>query len=183
MEEARRRAIPVSLDPSPLFAENYRPESGWLEGIDYLFPDLHEATAITGRSSPKEAARALRGLGARAVVVTMGGDGCVVFDDNGPVRIPAIKKFPVVDATGAGDGFAGGFLAMTLAGGAPAQAARVGTLVAARTISERGGHTGSPSLEELGDMARSLGDEDLQEAAALLLGAARSDLSEGTQVS
>ena len=113
----------------------------------------------------------------------MGADGCVVLDDSGPVRIPAIKKFPVVDTTGAGDGFAGGFLAVTLAGGTPAQAARVGNLVAARAISERGGHTGSPSLNELGDLVRSLGDEDLQEAAALLLGAARSDLSEGTQVS
>lgn len=181
MEEARRRGIAVSLDPSALFAENYRTESGWLEGIDYLFPNLHEATSITGRSSPEQAARALRGLGARAVMVTMGGDGCVVLDDNGPVRIPAIKDFPVVDTTGAGDGFAGGFLAVTLAGGTPIQAARVGTLVAARTISERGGHTGSPSLDELGDLARSLGDEDLQEAAELLSGAARSGLPEGIQ--
>ncbi|MDE0233978.1 MAG: carbohydrate kinase family protein [bacterium] len=183
MEEARRRGIAVSLDPSALFAENYRTDSGWLEGIDYLFPNLHEATSITGRSSPEEAARALRGLGAEAVVVTMGGDGCVVLDDNGPVRIPAICEYPVVDTTGAGDGFAGGFLAVTLAGGAPAEAARVGTLVAARTISERGGHTGSPYLDELGDLAESLGEEDLQEAAALLSGAGRSDLSEGTQVS
>ena len=113
----------------------------------------------------------------------MGADGCVVLDDNGPVRIAAIRKFPVVDTTGAGDGFAGGFLAVTLAGGTPAEAARVGTLVAARTISERGGHTGSPYLDELGDLAESLGEEDLQEAAALLSGAGRSDLSEGTQVS
>ena len=109
LEEARLRGITVSLDPSPLFAENYRTESGWLEGIGYLFPNLHEATAITGRSSPEEAARALRGLGAEAVAVTMGADGCVVLDDSGLVRIPAIREFPVVDTTGAGDGFAGGF--------------------------------------------------------------------------
>ena len=174
MEEARRRKTPLSLDPSPLFAENYRTESGWLEGIDYLFPNLHEATAITGRSSPEEAAQVLRRLGAETVVVTMGGDGCLVLDDSGPVRIPAITEFPMVDTTGAGDGFAGGFLAVTLAGGAPSQAARVGNLVAARTISERGGHAGGPSLNELDDLARSLGDEDLQAAAELLAGAERS---------
>ncbi len=177
-DEARRRGIAVSLDPSALFAENYRPESGWLEGIDYLYPNLHEATTITGRSTPQEAARELRGLGAKAVVVTMGADGCLVLDDNGAMRIPAIRKFPVVDTTGAGDGFAGGFLAVTLAGGAPAQAARVGTLVAARTISKRGGHTGSPSLDELGDLARSMGDEDLQEAAEFLSGGMPSRASE-----
>ena len=177
-DEARRRGIAVSLDPSALFAENYRRESGWLEGIDYLYPNLHEATTITGRSTPQEAARELRGLGAKAVVVTMGADGCLVLDDNGAMRIPAIRKFPVVDTTGAGDGFAGGFLAVTLAGGAPAQAARVGTLVAARTISKRGGHTGSPSLDELGDLARSMGDEDLQEAAEFLSGGMPSRASE-----
>ena len=179
LEEARRREIAVSLDPSPLFAENYRTESGWLEGIDFLFPNLHEATAITGRSSPEGAARALRSLGAKAVAVTMGGDGCLVLDDSGPVHIPAITAFPVVDTTGAGDGFAGGFLAVTLAGGTPPQAARVATLVAARTISERGGHTGSPFLDELGDLVRNLGDQDLEEAADLLLGAIRSGSSEG----
>ncbi|MDE0232888.1 MAG: carbohydrate kinase family protein [bacterium] len=181
LEEARRWEVPVSLDPSPLFAENYRTESGWMEGIDFLFPNLHEATAITGRSSPEDSARALRGLGAEAVAVTMGADGCVVLDDSGLVRIPAITEFPVVDTTGAGDGFAGGFLAVTLAGGAPAMAARVGTLVAARIISERGGHTGSPSLEELGDLARSLGDEDLQEAAGMLPGTVRSGSPGGIQ--
>lgn len=179
LEEARRRQVVVSLDPSPLFAENYQPESGWLEGIDFLFPNLHEATAITGRSSPEDAARALRSLGAKAVAVTMGGDGCLVLDDSGPMRVPAITEFPVVDTTGAGDGFAGGFLAVILAGGTPAQAASLATLVAARTISERGGHTGSPFLDELGDLVRSLGDQDLQEAADLLLGAVRPGLSEG----
>ena len=65
LEEARRREITTSLDPSPLLAENYRTELGWLEGIDYLFPNLHEATAITGVSSPEDAARALRGWGAK----------------------------------------------------------------------------------------------------------------------
>ena len=174
LEEARRRGVAVSLDPSPLFAERYRPESGWLEGVDFVFPNLHEATAITGRSSPGEAARALRGLGARTVVVTMGADGCLVLDDSGAVRIPAVTAFPVVDTTGAGDGFAGGFLAVTLAGGAPVLAGRLGNLVAALIISERGGHTAIPSLDELGDLAGRVGDEHLREARELLVGAAQS---------
>ena len=105
----------------------------------------------------------------------------MVLDDGDPVRLPAITAFPVVDTTGAGDGFAGGFLAVTLAGGTPVQAAMVGTLVAARIISERGGHTGSPSLDELGDLARSLGDGDLQEAVEVLSGAVSPDRVEEIQ--
>ena len=183
LEEARLRGIALSLDPSPLFAEGYRRELGWLEGVDYFFPNLHEATAITGRTSPEEAARALRSLGAKTVVVTMGANGCLVLDESGPVRIPAIGEFPVVDTTGAGDGFAGGFLAVILAGGAPAQAGRVGTLVAARIIAERGGHTGSPSVDELGDMARLIGDEHLQKAAELLSATARTGTADPSRCS
>ena len=168
LEEARRREITISLDPSPLFAENYRTELGWMEGIDYLFPNLHEATAITGMSSPEDAARALRGWGARVVVVTIGAGGCLVHDESGLVHIPAVRKFPVVDTTGAGDGFAGGFLAVTLAGGAPVQAAKVGSLVAALIIAEAGGHTGSPSLDELRILSGRLGDEHLQAAVEIL---------------
>ena len=60
------------------------------------------------------------------------------------------------------------FRAVTLAGGAPAQAGKVGTLVAALIIAEAGGHSGSPSLDELRDLAGRLGDEHLQEAVEIL---------------
>ena len=94
------------------------------------------------------------------------------------VHIPAVTEFPVVDTTGAGDGFAGGFLAVTLAGGAPAQAGKVGTLVAALIIAEAGGHTGSPSLDKLRDLAGRLGDEHLQETVEILAATVRAGIVE-----
>ena len=165
LEEARRRGMAVSLDPSPLFAENFDPSNGWLDGIDFFFPNLHEATAITGASSPEDAARSLRSLGVGTVVVTMGSGGCMVNNQDGLLRIPAVTEFPVVDTSGAGDGFAGGFLAVTLSGGSAHQACRVGNLVAARTIARRGAHTGAPSVEVLRQLADRLGDARLSEAA------------------
>ncbi len=164
LEEARRRGIPTSLDSSPLFADHFDPESGRLEGIDYLFPNAHEASSLTGASSPEEAALVLMGLGVRTVVITMGADGCLLRDENGVVRFPAIAQWPVVDTTGAGDGFAGGFLAVTLSGGSPRQACRVGNLVAAHVIAQPGGHTGSPSAHDLRRLADRWGDPRLLEA-------------------
>ncbi|MCQ3805483.1 MAG: carbohydrate kinase family protein [bacterium] len=168
MDEARRMGIGVSLDPSPLFAEGFDPSTGWLDRIDYLFPNLYEATALTGASSPEDAAGALHSLGIGIVVVTMGDRGCMVKSQHGLLHIPAVREFPVVDTAGAGDGFAAGFLTATLSGGSAHQAARVANLVAARTIAHRGAHTGAPSVAELLQVTDRLGDAGLREAAQAL---------------
>ena len=57
LEEARRRGIPVSLDPSPLFAEDYRTESGWLAGNRLSVPqpargDRHHREIVAGGGGP-----------------------------------------------------------------------------------------------------------------------------------
>ena len=168
LEQARRRGLSTSVDPSPLFAEHYHPDSGWLDGVDYLFPNTHEATAITGIASPQDAANALRSLGASAVVVTMGADGCLLNDEDGVAHFPAVTEYPVVDTTGAGDGFAGGFLAVTLSGGTPRQGCRVGNLVAALVIAEAGGHSAVPSPGQLRKAADQLGDPQLDRAIEVL---------------
>lgn len=168
LHEARRRGISTSLDPSPLFAKRHHQNSGRLEGIDYLFPNTHEAIATTGLPSPEEASRALRSLGAKAVVVTMGADGCLLNDESGVIHIPAVTDFPVTDTTGAGDGFAGGFLAVILAGGTPLQGCLVGNLVAARVIAEIGGHKGAPSLKDLLHLDAHPADPRFHEAVQVL---------------
>ena len=179
LREAHRRGIPTSLDPSPLFATHYDPLSKWLGQIDFLFPNAAEATAITGAPSPQDAATALRRLGVGTVVVTMGADGCLLQNDDGTALFPAFPNLPVVDTTGAGDGFAGGFLAVILGGGSPRQACRVGNLVAARVIAERGGHRGAPSVHDLRRLADRWGDAPLQKAVETLISPSRA-VSAGT---
>ncbi len=170
LEEAHRRGIPTSLDPSPLFPVHFDPRPPWWRKIDYLFPNAGEAQAITGMDSPSDAAGALLDLGVRTVVITMGADGCLLGDETGITHFPAFTKLPVVDTTGAGDGFAGGFLAVILAGGSPRRAARIANLVAASVIAERGGHTGAPSPDQLDRLAEQWGDAHLQETALTLNG-------------
>lgn len=168
MEQARRRGIAISLDPSPLFAENFARDAGWLDGVGFFFPNLHEATAITGAADPEKAAETLRGWGVETVAVTMGADGCLVDDGQGVQCIPAFEQFQVADTTGAGDAFAGGFLAVIMAGGTTRLASLVGNYAAARVISQPGGHTATPSVGDLQRFAEGLADPELQEAARLL---------------
>jgi 2-dehydro-3-deoxygluconokinase len=95
-----------------------------------------DSRALLGTDDPARAADAVRALGARAVAVTCGADG-VVLDDG--TRIPAAAPPALVDATGAGDVFAGTLAARVALGDTLAAAAREGVAAAARSLAGRGG--------------------------------------------
>jgi sugar/nucleoside kinase (ribokinase family) len=79
--------------------------------IDYFIPSLPEAQAVTGFDDPEQIARDLVERGVRNVVLKMGPDGCLAMaGDYQSLRLPA-HDVEVVDATGAGDAFAAGFIA------------------------------------------------------------------------
>jgi sugar/nucleoside kinase (ribokinase family) len=83
----------------------------YLPYVDYMVPSLSEARAITGRDEPAEIAYSLIEMGAGTVAIKMGAEGCLVMSGDGlPHRFPAYEV-DVVDATGAGDAFAAGFIA------------------------------------------------------------------------
>jgi sugar/nucleoside kinase (ribokinase family) len=112
-----------------------------LAHCDLLFVNRDEAFHLSGTPDVDAAARLLLGRGARHVVVKLGGSGCAVFGEAGGFRSPALPV-EVVDTTGAGDAFAGGFLA-ALARGLPfPEAARVANAVGALSVSRLGGVAG-----------------------------------------
>lgn len=93
-------------------------------------PGLEDATALTGLTDPDAVADFYLRLGPAVVVLKMGAAGALLATPSGRTRIPA---FPcrAIDATGAGDTFCGTFLARTLAGDAPIDAARYAACAAA----------------------------------------------------
>ena len=72
-----------------------------------------EAALLTGDDDPSAAADALLALGARAVVVTLGGDGALLRGAGGPLDVPSVPAAPI-DTTGAGDAVSGILLARGL---------------------------------------------------------------------
>ncbi len=114
MRVARAAGVRVILNPAPAPAGL----PGWLDQVDILVPNQHEAAALGGAaagSSAEAAAERLIAAGVGTVVVTLGGDGCLLAQA-GRQRHIAPYAVDVVDTTGAGDTFCG-FLAAGLAAG------------------------------------------------------------------
>jgi len=93
----------------------------WIEGrleelrktlarIDVLLINDSEARQLSGEWNVVKAARAIRAMGPRTLVVKKGEHGVLMFSDHGSFAAPAFPLEEVFDPTGAGDTFAGGFV-------------------------------------------------------------------------
>jgi 2-dehydro-3-deoxygluconokinase len=96
---------------------------------DIVLPSLDDATDLTGLKDADAIADFYLKL-APLVLLKLGKDGSMVATRDGRTRIPG-RKVKAVDATGAGDTFAGNFLARVLAGDAPEAAALYANAAAA----------------------------------------------------
>ncbi len=71
---------------------------------------LEEITVLTGKSNIKEAINTVHDFGVKTVIVTLGAKGAVLSVEKTVYNIPSCNSRKLVDPTGAGDVFIGGFL-------------------------------------------------------------------------
>ena len=81
-----------------------------LARVDVLLINDSEARELSGEWNIVKAARAIRSMGPRTLVVKKGEHGVLMFSDGGSFAAPAFPLEEVFDPTGAGDTFAGGFV-------------------------------------------------------------------------
>ncbi len=81
-----------------------------LARVDVLLVNDAEARELSGEWNVVKAARAIRAMGPRTLVVKKGEHGVLMFSDAGSFAAPAYPLEDVFDPTGAGDTFAGGFM-------------------------------------------------------------------------
>jgi sugar/nucleoside kinase (ribokinase family) len=110
--------------------------------LDYFMPNLEEAQMITGLTDLDELCDFFLNAGAKHVVLKMGARGSLIKDKAGlRLRIPAFKV-AVVDTTGCGDAWTGGFIAGLSRGMTIEEAAQLasacGSLVATGLGSDAG---------------------------------------------
>lgn len=136
-----RRATSFDVNYRPALWEG--PPRGILRGLadraDIVFVGLDEAQALWGAGLDRPAAVRALLPGPHILVVKDGARGATAFFDGKAVYVPALK-IDVVEAVGAGDAFAAGFLAGLLQGGDPVRALRSGHLTAASALRVTGDH-------------------------------------------
>jgi 2-dehydro-3-deoxygluconokinase len=100
---------------------------------DIFLPSLDDVVALSGLQDPQDIVQWSHNLGACTVVLKLGTDGVLVSHQGRCIQIPAhIVK--ALDATGAGDCFAGNLLARLCAGDSMHQAARYANAAAALAV-------------------------------------------------
>ena len=80
--------------------------------VDVLTINDEEARQLAGEYSLVKAARKILTMGPRYLIIKKGEHGALLFDDKNIFFAPALPLEEVVDPTGAGDTFAGGFIGM-----------------------------------------------------------------------
>lgn len=120
VEALREKANVLSLDPQGFLRKfdakgrtslKERKAQKILELIDVYKSSLPEIRVVAGKSSLKAAMEKVESFGVKVVIVTLSSKGTMILFDETFHRIPAIPPKRLIDSTGAGDVFAGAFLA------------------------------------------------------------------------
>jgi sugar/nucleoside kinase (ribokinase family) len=120
--------------------------------VDLVFANERELHSLYATADFATAVAALRNE-ARLAVITRSEKGCMIVTREETVSIPAVPVERVVDATGAGDLFAAGFLVGFARAAEHRTSARLGALAAAEVI----GHLGARPETSLKDLAEENG--------------------------
>jgi len=115
---------------------------------DIFLPSLEDAAALSGREHPEPIVDWAHGLGAAKVVLKLGEQGALVSDGTHRELLPAYRV-EAVDATGAGDCFAGNLLARLCAGDSIVDAARYANAAAALAVQGFGAVAPLPRPEQV----------------------------------
>lgn len=148
--EFREAGIPFIFDPGqgmPMF--NGEELLNFVELADYVTVNDYEAQLLQERTGRTVEALA-RHL--KALVVTMGGNGSVIYADGKRMEIPCVEVSEVVDPTGCGDAYRAGLLYGIAKGMDWELTGRLAALLGAVKIAHRGPQNHAPSRDELVEM-------------------------------
>ena len=154
IEEARKNNVLIGFDP------NYH-EMIWEEGhdgieyiknligkLDIIKPSEVDAERIFGPDTPENHVDKFIQCGAKLVIMTLGKDGAIVSDGNETIKFETLAT-EVVDTTGAGDAFWGGFYTALTSNYPLKEALNIGFATSAFKLKNVGAIAELPSIEEL----------------------------------
>jgi len=147
---AHSLGVPTILNPAPAAP---LPESIY-QFIVYITPNETEAAALTGVpvitvADAEKAADAFLARGVPNAIITLGAQGAIVKNGRVKEHVPAVNAGPVVETTGAGDAFNGGFAVALSEGMDLVEAVRFGCVTAGISITRPGTAPSMPTRAEI----------------------------------
>lgn len=150
LEIATAAGVRTILNPAPA---NSLPD-GTLSLCDFVTPNESETEALTGvavtsADDARRAADVFLSKGVGAAIITLGEKGALFHAEGLSELVPAFDAGPVVETTGAGDAFNGGFAMALARGDDPVAAVRLGCAAAGISVTRPGTAPAMPTLAEV----------------------------------
>ncbi|MBI5919638.1 MAG: carbohydrate kinase family protein [Nitrosomonadales bacterium] len=139
--------IPFVFDPGqgmPMFGGEDL--LNFIEQATYVTVNDYEAKLLqdkTGRNIAEIAGQV------KALIMTLGGEGSVIYTEGKEIRIPGVKAAEVLDPTGCGDAYRAGLLHGIQSGWDWETTGRLASLLGSLKIASRGGQNHAPTRDEL----------------------------------
>jgi sugar/nucleoside kinase (ribokinase family)/fructoselysine-6-P-deglycase FrlB-like protein len=129
------RAI-ITLDTHEDYVADYRQRLRALAAkVDAFLPSRSELADLVGYDDPLRALAVLANLPTPVIAIKMGAEGVLVWDKaQGVLHKVDVSQGPVVDVTGAGDAFCGGFAAALSLGCSSLESAQRGAISASYAV-------------------------------------------------
>ena len=145
-EECRTLDLPFIWDPGQQCARMSGEElASGIAGAALVICNDYEFELIRQKTGLDEAGVLAK---AGALVITKGENGCTIMEKGGTVDVPAVTPHRIVDPTGVGDAFRGGFM-KGMAEKAPyTVCARLGSVAATYALEHLGGQSHAYSWQE-----------------------------------
>ena len=154
MKRARAAGMTVILNPAPAPPRGAAETAALLAAADIVTPNRCEALALAEAADDGDQtdwatiARRLLDRGPRAVVITLGSQGCLAATSDEFQTIPA-RRVKTIDTVGAGDAFNGALAAALSRGRALTQAAAWATAAAALATTQPGAQSALPTADAI----------------------------------
>jgi ribokinase len=118
---------------------------------DFITPNETETEALTGlpvrnEKEAENAAKVLNDLGVKTPIITMGEQGAFLYEHG---LVPAFNAGKVVETTGAGDAFNGGFSVALSEGKSALEAVKFGCATASISVTRAGTAPSMPARDEV----------------------------------
>lgn len=145
--EFHEAGIPFVFDPGqglPMY--NGEELLDFIDKADYIAVNDYEGQMLQGRTGINLESLANK---AKALIITLGAQGSVIYADGKKFEIPSVKPKEIVDPTGCGDAYRAGLLYGIVNNLDWQTAGQLGSLMGSLKISQRGGQNHQFSRDEI----------------------------------